>query len=143
MFVHLTLVPYIPAAGELKTKPTQHSVKELQNVGIQPQMLLCRCDRPIPQGERRKIASFCNVRPEAVVAALDVDTVYAVPISYHAEGMDREVLRHFGLPFETEPDLSAWQRIVDTVRGPDGEVRIGPPARRPRRYRRRQVHQPA
>ena len=124
MFVHLTLVPYIPSAGELKTKPTQHSVKELQNVGIQPQMLLCRCDRPIPQGERRKIASFCNVRPEAVVAALDVDTVYAVPISYHAEGMDREVLRHFGLPFETEPDLSAWQRIVDTVRGPDGEVRI-------------------
>ncbi len=124
MFVHLTLVPYIPSAGELKTKPTQHSVKELQNVGIQPQMLLCRCDRPIPQGERRKIASFCNVRPEAVVAALDVDTIYAVPISYHAEGMDREVLRHFGLPFETEPDLSAWQRIIDIVRGPDGEVRI-------------------
>jgi CTP synthase len=124
MFVHLTLVPYIPSAGELKTKPTQHSVKELQNVGIQPQMLLCRCDRPIPEGERRKIASFCNVRSEAVVAALDVDTIYAVPISYHAEGMDREVLRHFGLPFETEPDLSAWQRIVDVVRGPDGEVRI-------------------
>ncbi len=124
MFVHLTLVPYIPSAGELKTKPTQHSVKELQNVGIQPQMLLCRCDRQIPEGERRKIASFCNVRPEAVVAALDVDTIYAVPISYHAEGMDREVLRHFGLPFETEPDLSAWQRIVDIVRGPDGEVRI-------------------
>ena len=124
MFVHLTLVPYIPSAGELKTKPTQHSVKELQNVGIQPQMLLCRCDRPIPQGERRKIASFCNVRPEAVIAALDVDTIYAVPISYHAEGMDREVLRHFGLPFETEPDLSAWQRIADIVRGPDGEVRI-------------------
>ncbi len=124
MFVHLTLVPYIPSAGELKTKPTQHSVKELQNVGIQPQMLLCRCDRPIPQGERRKIASFCNVRPEAVIAALDVDTIYAVPISYHAEGMDREVLRHFGLPFETKPDLSAWQRIVDVVRGPDGEVRI-------------------
>jgi CTP synthase len=124
MFVHLTLVPYIPSAGELKTKPTQHSVKELQNVGIQPQMLLCRCDRQIPEGERRKIASFCNVRPEAVVAALDVDTIYAVPISYHAEGMDREVLRHFGLPFETEPDLSAWQRIVDVVRGPDGEVRI-------------------
>ncbi len=124
MFVHLTLVPYIPSAGELKTKPTQHSVKELLNVGIQPQMLLCRCDRPIPDGERRKIASFCNVRPEAVIAALDVNTIYAVPISYHAEGMDREVLRHFGLPFETEPDLSAWQRIVDVVRGPDGEVRI-------------------
>ncbi len=124
MFVHLTLVPYIPSAGELKTKPTQHSVKELLNVGIQPQMLLCRCDRPIPDGERRKIASFCNVRPQAVIAALDVDTIYAVPISYHAEGMDREVLRHFDLPFETEPDLSAWQRIVDVVRGPDGAVRI-------------------
>ncbi len=124
MFVHLTLVPYITSAGELKTKPTQHSVKELQNVGIQPQMLLCRCDRQIPDAERRKIASFCNVQPQAVIAALDVDTIYAVPISYHAEGMDREVLRHFGLPFETEPDLSAWQRIVDVVRGPDGEVRI-------------------
>jgi len=124
MFVHLTLVPYIPSAGELKTKPTQHSVKELQNVGIQPQMLLCRCDRQIPDAERRKIASFCNVRPQAVIAALDVDTIYAVPISYHAEGMDREVLRHFRLPFETEPDLSAWQRIVDVMRGPDGEVRI-------------------
>ena len=124
MFVHLTLVPYIPSAGELKTKPTQHSVKELLNVGIQPQMLLCRCDRQIPDTERRKIASFCNVRSQAVIAALDVDTIYAVPISYHAEGMDREVLRHFDLPFETAPDLSAWQRIVDIVRGPDGEVRI-------------------
>ena len=124
MYVHLTLVPYIPSAGELKTKPTQHSVKELLNVGIQPQMLLCRCDRQIPDAERRKIASFCNVRQKAVIAALDVDTIYAVPISYHAEGMDREVLRHFDLPFETEPDLSAWQRIVDIVRGPDGEVRI-------------------
>jgi len=124
MYVHLTLVPYIPSAGELKTKPTQHSVKELLNVGIQPQMLLCRCDRQIPDAERRKIASFCNVRPQAVIAALDVDTIYAVPISYHAEGMDREVLRHFDLQFETEPDLSAWQRIVDVVRGPDGEVRI-------------------
>jgi len=124
MYVHLTLVPYIPSAGELKTKPTQHSVKELLNVGIQPQMLLCRCDRQIPDAERRKIASFCNVRPQAVIAALDVDTIYAVPISYHAEGMDREVLRHFDLPFDTEPDLSAWQRIVDIVRGPDGKVRI-------------------
>jgi CTP synthase len=124
MFVHLTLVPYIPSAGELKTKPTQHSVKELLNVGIQPQMLLCRCDRPIPDNERRKIASFCNVRPEAVIPALDVDTIYAVPISYHNEGMDREVLRHFRLPFAAEPDLSRWQRIVDSVRAPEGEVRI-------------------
>ncbi|HET7882328.1 MAG TPA: CTP synthase [Acetobacteraceae bacterium] len=124
MFVHLTLVPYIPSAGELKTKPTQHSVKELLNVGIQPQMLLCRCDRPIPENERRKIALFCNVRPRAVVAALDVDTIYAVPISYHAEGMDREVLRHFDLPADDALDLSRWQGIVDAVRQPEGEVRI-------------------
>jgi CTP synthase len=124
MYVHLTLVPWIPSAGELKTKPTQHSVKELLNVGIQPQMLLCRCDRQIPEPERRKIASFCNVRPEAVVPALDVDTIYAVPLSYHAEGMDREVLRHFHLPFDIPPDLSRWQKIADTVRAPEGEVRI-------------------
>ena len=124
MFVHLTLVPYIRSAGELKTKPTQHSVKELLNVGIQPHMLLCRCDRPIPENERRKIASFCNVRPQAVIAALDMDTIYAVPISYHAEGMDREVLRHFDLPCDTPPDLRRWQRIVDTVRAPEGEVRV-------------------
>jgi len=124
MFVHLTLVPYIPSAGELKTKPTQHSVKELLNVGIQPHMLLCRCDRPIPDNERRKIALFCNVRPEAVIAALDVDTIYAVPIRYHAEGMDREVMRHFALDASVEPDLSGWERIVDTLHGPEGEVRI-------------------
>ncbi len=124
MFVHLTLVPYIPSAGELKTKPTQHSVKELLNVGIQPQMLLCRCDRPIPENERRKISLFCNVRSSAVIPALDVDTIYAVPISYHREGMDREVLRHFGLPAELEPDLSRWERIVSAVRAPEGEVKI-------------------
>ena len=124
MFVHLTLVPWIPAAGELKTKPTQHSVKELQNVGIQPQMLLCRSDRPLPETERRKIASFCNVRPEAVVSALDVDTIYACPISYHEEGMDTEVLRHFGLAHTGEPDLSAWRRVLDAIRNPEGEVRI-------------------
>ncbi|HXA24036.1 MAG TPA: CTP synthase [Acetobacteraceae bacterium] len=124
MFVHLTLVPYIPSAGELKTKPTQHSVKELLNVGIQPQMLLCRCDRPIPENERRKIALFCNVRPRSVVAALDVDTIYAVPIAYHAEGMDREVLRHFDLPSDGDPDLSRWQDIVEAIRAPEGEVRI-------------------
>ena len=124
MFVHLTLVPYIPSAGELKTKPTQHSVKELLNVGIQPQMLLCRCDRPIPENERRKIASFCNVRPSAVIPALDVDTIYAVPISYHEEGMDREVLSHFGLPSDEKPNLARWRRIADVVRAPEGEVRI-------------------
>ncbi len=124
MFIHLTLVPYIPSAGELKTKPTQHSVKELLNVGIQPQMLLCRCDRPIPAAERRKIALFCNVGPEAVIPALDVDTVYAVPLSYHAEGMDREVLRHFGLPTEGAPDLTRWRQIAAALRAPEGAVRI-------------------
>ncbi len=124
MFVHLTLVPYIPSAGELKTKPTQHSVKELQNVGIQPQLLLCRCDRPIPDAERRKIANFCNVRPEAVVPALDVGTIYEVPIRYHEEGLDREVLRHFNLDFSSPPDLTRWRRIVHRVTSPEGEVRI-------------------
>ncbi|MGH7056918.1 MAG: CTP synthase, partial [Acetobacteraceae bacterium] len=124
MFVHLTLLPYIPTAGELKTKPTQHSVKELQNVGIQPQMLLCRCDRPIAGAVRRKIALFCNVRPESVIAALDVDTIYAVPLSYHAEGMDREVLRHFRLPADGEPDLARWRNIVAAIRAPEGAVKI-------------------
>ncbi|KXV63818.1 CTP synthase [Gluconobacter oxydans] len=124
MCVHLTLLPYIPAAGELKTKPTQHSVKELQNVGIQPQMLLCRSDRPIPDNERRKIANFCNVRPEAVIAALDVDTIYACPISYHNEGMDQEVLRYFDLPYGSKPDLSRWEKIVHAIREPEGEVRV-------------------
>ncbi|GBR71693.1 CTP synthase [Gluconobacter kanchanaburiensis] len=124
MCVHLTLLPYIPAAGELKTKPTQHSVKELQNVGIQPQMLLCRSDRPIPDNERRKIANFCNVRPEAVIAALDVDTIYACPISYHREGMDQEVLRYFDLPYDSKPDLSRWEKIVHAIREPEGEVRV-------------------
>lgn len=124
MVVHLTLLPWIASAGELKTKPTQHSVKELQNVGIQPQILLCRCDRPIPPTERRKIASFCNVRPEAVIAARDVDTIYACPLSYHAEGMDNEVLRYFGLPYQDEPDLENWRRVVDAIRHPESEVRI-------------------
>ncbi|ATU72407.1 CTP synthetase [Komagataeibacter rhaeticus] len=124
MFIHLTLLPWIAAAGELKTKPTQHSVKELQNVGIQPQMLVCRSDREIPENERRKIASFCNVRPQAVIAARDVDTIYACPISYHAEGMDTEVLHHFGLPTTPDPDLSRWEKIVDAVRHPDREVLV-------------------
>jgi CTP synthase len=123
MFVHLTLVPYIPAAGELKTKPTQHSVKELQAVGIQPDLLLCRSDREIPADSRRKIAQFCNVRPSAVIQGLDVDTIYAVPLAYHAEGYDREVCRHFGIEGK-EPDLSKWQQIVDRIRAPEGVVNI-------------------
>ncbi|MBX9595541.1 MAG: CTP synthase [Roseomonas sp.] len=124
LFVHLTLVPYIPSAGELKTKPTQHSVKELLGVGIQPQILLCRCDRPIPENERRKIALFCNVRPESVIPAYDADSIYSVPISYHAEGLDREVLRHFNLSFYGEPDLRAWEKVVQSIRAPEGAVTI-------------------
>jgi CTP synthase len=124
LFIHLTLVPHIPSAGELKTKPTQHSVKELLGQGIQPQILLCRCDRPIPENERRKIALFCNVRPESVIPALDADSIYAVPIAYHQEGLDREVLRHFGLSFYGEPDMKRWERIVAAVRAPEGEVTI-------------------
>ena len=124
IFMHLTLVPYIPSAGELKTKPTQHSVKELLGLGIQPQILLCRCDRPIPENERRKIALFCNVRPESVIPALDASTIYEVPLAYHAEGLDVEVLRHFGLSAFGEPDMSGWQRIVNAIKSPEGEVTI-------------------
>ncbi len=123
IFVHLTLVPYIPAAGELKTKPTQHSVKELQSVGIQPDILLCRCDRPIPAESRRKIALFCNLRPSAVIQALDVDTIYAVPRAYHDEGYDDEVCRHFRLD-APKPDLTRWDEKVHRIRQPEGEVRI-------------------
>ncbi len=124
MFIHLTLLPYIPTAGELKTKPTQHSVKELLSVGIQPDVLLCRSDRPIPDGERRKIALFCNVRQSAVIPALDSETIYRVPISYHEQGMDVEVCRHFNLPCEAEPDLSTWHEICRRVLQPEGEVKI-------------------
>ncbi|MGK9231602.1 CTP synthase [Inquilinus limosus] len=125
LFLHVTLLPYIPAAGELKTKPTQHSVKELLSVGIQPAMLLCRADRPIPENERRKIALFCNIRPERVIAALDVDTIYNVPISYHEEGFDDQVLAYFGIEQPKTPDLSRWSNIVQRVRAPEGEVTIG------------------
>jgi CTP synthase len=123
LFVHLTLVPWIPSAHELKTKPTQHSVKELQSVGIQPDILLCRCDREIAADARRKIALFCNIRPEAVIQALDVDTIYQVPVAYHGQGFDSEVCRHFGLN-AAEPDLRTWSRIVDRIRVPEGEVSI-------------------
>ncbi|MCO6415435.1 CTP synthase [Siccirubricoccus sp. KC 17139] len=124
LFLHLTLVPYIPSAGELKTKPTQHSVKELLGLGIQPQILLCRCDRPIPESERRKIALFCNVRPESVIPALDASSIYGVPLQYHAEGLDREVLRHFGLSIYGEPNMQRWQNIVRAIEHPEGEVKI-------------------
>jgi len=122
-FLHVTLIPYIAAAGELKTKPTQHSVKELQSVGIQPDILLCRTEHPLPDDQRAKIGLFCNIRESAVVLARDVSNIYEVPLSYHNEGLDREVVRHFGLP-ATAPDLSAWTRICDTVANPEGEVSI-------------------
>ncbi|WP_353228602.1 CTP synthase [Novosphingobium sp.] len=123
-FVHVTLVPYIAAAGELKTKPTQHSVRELTGLGIQPDILLCRCERPLPEGERAKIAQFCNVRKSAVIPALDASSIYSVPLQYHAEGLDNEVLRHFGLT-APEPDLARWTDIVDRFHNPEGEVTIG------------------
>ncbi len=123
LFAHLTLVPWIASAGELKTKPTQHSAKELLGLGIQPDILLCRCERPIPDGARQKIALFCNVPARRVIPALDVDTIYAVPGAYHAEGFDREVCRHFGLDAR-EPDLERWNTIVNHIRKPEGEVTI-------------------
>jgi len=123
-FIHLTLVPFIPSAGELKTKPTQHSVKELRSIGIQPDVLLCRTDRRLPRDERRKIALFCNVRPEAVIQALDVQSIYDVPIAYHTEGLDREVLAAFGITNAPEPDLARWREIAETIADPDGEVTV-------------------
>ncbi|MDH3239383.1 MAG: CTP synthase [Alphaproteobacteria bacterium] len=124
MYIHLTLLPYIPTAGELKTKPTQHSVKELLSLGIQPDALLCRSDRPLPPEERRKIAQFCNVQGDAVIEGLDVDTIYQVPISYHQQGFDQVVLRHFGIENAPEPDLARWYDILERIRKPEGEVRI-------------------
>ena len=124
IFVHLTLVPYIAAAGELKTKPTQHSVKELRSIGIQPTILLCRADRPLPPGEKRKIALFCNVREEAVIEALDVRSIYEVPISYHEQGLDDQVLRAFGIDDAPPPELAPWQHIRQRALHPEGEVNI-------------------
>ena len=123
--VHVTLVPYIAAAGELKTKPTQQSVRELASLGIKPDVLLCRAEHPIPDSDRRKIAQFCNVRPEAVIPALDASSIYTVPLQYHAEGLDSEVLRAFRITDAPEPDLSRWLDIVDRYENPEGEVTIG------------------
>jgi CTP synthase len=124
IFIHLTLLPYIPTAGELKTKPTQHSVAELRSIGIQPDILLCRTDREIPREERRKLALFCNVRETAVIEARDVASIYDVPLSYHAEGLDNEVLAAFGMDAGEEPDVSNWRRISERVKNPEGEVTI-------------------
>ena len=127
LFIHLTLVPFIPSAGELKTKPTQHSAKELLNIGIQADMLLCRCDRKIPPDARKKFALFCNVRESRVIPALDVETIYQVPISYHQQGFDTEVLKFFGLMEkggEDDINLGRWTEVVQRIRAPEGEVNI-------------------
>ncbi len=124
ILIHHTLVPYLKASGELKTKPTQHSVKELRSIGLQPDILVCRCEREIPEGERSKIALFCNVRESAVVPALDVDTIYQVPVSYHEAGLDREVLNAFAMGDERAPDLESWRQVVKGIRSPEDEVTI-------------------
>lgn len=123
-FIHLTLLPYIPAAGEMKTKPTQHSVKELRSIGIQPDIILCRCDRPVPPEERRKIALFCNVRESAVIEARDLPNIYEAPLAYHEAGLDEELLRCFGVNLAPSPDLGRWRRVVERLRNPDGEVAV-------------------
>ena len=123
-FIHLTLMPFIKTAGEMKTKPTQHSVKELRSIGIQPHILLCRCEQEIPISERRKIALFCNVRETGVIQALDSADIYAVPLDYHAQGLDAEVLDVFGITDAPAPDLTRWQDIAHTRAHPDGEVTI-------------------
>ncbi len=124
VYIHLTLLPWIPSAGELKTKPTQHSVKELRSIGIQPDILMCRADREMPKAERRKIALFCNVREEAVIQALDVKSIYDVPLAYHAEGLDQQVLEAFGITGVPSPDLKRWTQISENVANPEGEVTI-------------------
>jgi CTP synthase len=124
VYIHLTLLPFIPSAGELKTKPTQHSVKELRSIGIQPDILLCRTDRTIPQDERRKLGLFCNVRESAVIEARDVDSIYDVPRAYHAAGLDREVLAAFGIEPAPKPDMSRWNAVMERIRNPEGEVTI-------------------
>lgn len=123
-FLHVTLLPYIAVAGEMKTKPTQHSVKELRSIGIQPDILLCRSEREIPDSERRKIARFCNVRESSVIQGLDAKSIYTVPLAYHEEGLDTEVLNHFGILAPPKADLSTWQAIQHTILNPDGEVKI-------------------
>ncbi len=124
LFLHVTLLPYIPAAGELKTKPTQHSVKELMGMGIRPRILLCRADREIDEAELKKIALFCNIDDNKVIPALDASSIYEVPLKYHAVGLDTQVLDAFGIKDAKEPDLSEWERIVRRVKNPEGEVTI-------------------
>lgn len=124
IFMHLTLLPYLAASGELKTKPTQHSVKELQSIGIAPDILVCRSEHPIPEKEREKIALFCNVRKEAVVAAYDLKTIYDAPLAYHAQGLDQAVLDAFDISPAPKPELSVWRDVSDRVHNPEGEVKV-------------------
>ncbi|MEO0920426.1 MAG: CTP synthase, partial [Pseudomonadota bacterium] len=124
VYVHLTLMPYIPAAGELKTKPTQHSVKELRSIGIAPDILLVRADREIPQAERRKLSLFCNVREAAVIQALDVKNIYDVPKAYHDEGLDQEVLAAFGIDPAPQPRMEVWDDVCNRIHNPEGDVTI-------------------
>ena len=123
--VHTTLVPWIAAAGELKTKPTQHSVREIASLGVQPDVLLCRCEKPLPDAERAKIAQFCNVPVSAVIPALDARNIYDVPLQYHAGGLDDEVLRAFRITDAPPPDLTRWTEIMDRIDHYDSEVTIG------------------
>ncbi|MFQ5624592.1 MAG: CTP synthase [Paracoccaceae bacterium] len=124
IFMHLTLLPFLAASGELKTKPTQHSVKELRSIGIAPDVLVCRSERPIPKKERAKLALFCNVRPDAVIAARDLKSIYEAPLAYHREGLDQAVLDAFGISPVPRPNLTKWEDVADRVYHPDGEVHV-------------------
>ena len=124
IFMHLTLLPWINASGELKTKPTQHSVKELRSIGIAPDILVCRADRPIPEKEREKLALFCNVRSDSVIAAYDLKSIYEAPLAYHREGLDQAVLDAFGISPAPRPDMTKWEDVQDRLTNTDGEVRV-------------------
>lgn len=124
VYIHLTLVPFLAAAGELKTKPTQHSVKELRGIGVQPDVLVCRCEHPLPDSERGKIALFCNVEKSAVIPALDASSIYGVPLQYHEQGLDVEVLKAFNITAAPSPDLKRWADIMERVNKPEGEVTV-------------------
>ncbi|MEM8870055.1 MAG: CTP synthase, partial [Pseudomonadota bacterium] len=124
VFMHLTLLPFIAASGELKTKPTQHSVKELRSIGLAPDVLVCRSEGPIPEKERQKLALFCNVRPDSVIAAQDLKSIYEAPLAYHKEGLDQAVLDAFGISPAPQPNLAKWEDVADRVYNPEGEVRV-------------------
>ena len=124
LFIHLTLVPFIDTVGEIKTKPTQHSVKELRSIGIQPDVLICRSDRPLPENERRKIALFTNVDERSIISAVDVDNLFRIPRLFHEQGLDDIVIDRFGVTAQ-DADLSEWDAVVDAVEHPDGAVNIG------------------